>query len=881
MDALAQLNSALADRYQIERELGRGGMATVFLARDVRHTRKVALKVLDSEIAAVLGVERFLAEIRVTANLQHPNLLPLFDSGAANGVLYYVMPYADGESLRARLDREHQLPVDEAVRIAVAIAGALDYAHRHGIVHRDLKPENILLQAGQPVVADFGIALAVSNAGGTRITQTGLSLGTPQYMSPEQATGDRVIDGRSDIYSLGAVLYEMLVGEPPHIGHSVQAVIAKVLTDKPQSTRSRRESVPAQVDAAVMRALSKLAADRFTTTAEFAESLQSRRGATTGEQSSKDGLGRRATVTTRHKWTIASMAPWILATAAIALAVWVVVARRSIEPLTTRFVLVLPRGSTFWDIANNSLAISPAGNRIAYLAVGPGASSQVFIRSIDKLDQVAITTTEAPRVPAFSPDGQWVVYANQSEIKKVSITGGPPVTLARTLAVYGISWGTPSTIVASIDDGTLVRIRADGGSPVPIVKQSNAVGEIVRRWPLALSDGKSVIVAAFRGADARIAELRQVSIQTGEEVPLGISGCHPLGVIGDQLVYAVANGAIMAVRYDVARGRVSGSPIPVVDRVYVDPTSGGAKAALSASGSLVYFGGGPASELVLVSGNSTSPLFSGEPRDYANPRFSPDGRRVAVGIRSANGSDIWIYDRKKTTLTQLTKDGGLRPEWSPDGRHVLFIKETPRTSVWQQLADGSGPAEPLLQRDDPWEAFLSPDSKYLIFRTGPGAAHNRDILGIRLGDSVVFPIVESPFVETQPRLSPDGHWLAYVSIESGRAEIYVRPFPQQGSRVQVSADGGREPMWAPSGKTLFYRHASSFVGVTVTTSPTFSVGARTIVPDIGYASASIHQSYDVAPDGKSFLLLRDAGEGTQAIVVLNWARELKARVAPK
>jgi serine/threonine-protein kinase len=220
-----QLIGAVRDRYDIEREIGRGGMATVYLARDRRHNRKVALKVLSAELGAVIGVERFLTEIQVTANLQHPNVLPLYDSGSGNGLLFYVMPFVDGESLRDRLNRERQLPIDDALRIAAAVAGALDYAHRHGIVHRDLKPENILLQDGHPLVADFGIALAVTNAGGNLITQTGLSLGTPQYMSPEQATGERMIDGRTDVYSLGCVLYEMLAGDPPHLGSSTQAVI--------------------------------------------------------------------------------------------------------------------------------------------------------------------------------------------------------------------------------------------------------------------------------------------------------------------------------------------------------------------------------------------------------------------------------------------------------------------------------------------------------------------------------------------------------------------------------------------------------------------------------------------------------------------------------
>lgn len=275
MDPLPKLRSSLADRYEIDRLIGTGGMATVYLARDVRHHRQVAIKLLNPELGAVLGPERFLTEIRVTANLQHPNLLPLFDSGEIDGQLFYVMPYVEGESLRSRLDRERQLSIKEAVHIGSAIASALDYAHRHGVVHRDLKPENILLQEGQPLVADFGIALAVSNAGGARVTQTGLSLGTPHYMSPEQATGERQIDARSDIYSLGALVYEMLVGDPPHTGSTVQAIIARVLTDTPRDVRIARPSIPDHVAGAVHKALEKIPADRFESAREMCEALVS------------------------------------------------------------------------------------------------------------------------------------------------------------------------------------------------------------------------------------------------------------------------------------------------------------------------------------------------------------------------------------------------------------------------------------------------------------------------------------------------------------------------------------------------------------------------------------------------------------------------------
>src|SRR6185437_15677287 len=311
---IARLTATLADRYFIERELGAGGMATVYLAHDVKHDRDVAVKVLRPELAAVIGAERFLAEIKTTANLQHPHLLPLFDSGEADGLLFYVMPFVEGESLRAKLDAEHQLPIEEAIRITLAVASALDYAHKKGVIHRDLKPENILLQQGEPVISDFGIALAVSNAGGARVTQTGLSLGTPQYMSPEQATGDRIVDARSDIYSLAAVLYEMLTGEPPHSGKTAQAIIARVLTEKANSTRTMRETVPEHIDAAVLKALAKLPADRFASAADFTAALKNPSIMSGARDATRTGPPPGSRFTARR---VRAALPWLIALAGV------------------------------------------------------------------------------------------------------------------------------------------------------------------------------------------------------------------------------------------------------------------------------------------------------------------------------------------------------------------------------------------------------------------------------------------------------------------------------------------------------------------------------------------------------------------------------------
>src|SRR5881227_2814156 len=279
-DVRERLEAALAEHYAIDRELGAGGMATVYLARDLKHDRHVAVKVLRPELAAVLGIDRFLSEIRVTAHLQHPHILPLFDSGQAGGLIYYVMPHVEGESLRQRLSREKQLPIEDALEITRAVASALDYAHRHGVIHRDIKPENVLLHDGQALVADFGVALAVTAATGGRLTETGLSIGTPHYMSPEQATGERQITARSDVYSLGSVLYEMLVGEPPFTGPTAQAVVAKVLTEAPPAVRAKRATVPEHVEEAIQVALQKLPADRFGTAAEFATAVAAPTGAT-------------------------------------------------------------------------------------------------------------------------------------------------------------------------------------------------------------------------------------------------------------------------------------------------------------------------------------------------------------------------------------------------------------------------------------------------------------------------------------------------------------------------------------------------------------------------------------------------------------------------
>ena len=382
-----RLTAALSGRYRIERELGQGGMATVYLAQDLKHHREVAVKVLRPELAAVIGADRFLSEITTTANLQHPHILPLFDSGEADGFLFYVMPYVEGETVRDRISREKQLPIADAVRIASEVASALDYAHRRNVIHRDIKPENIMLHDGSALVADFGIALAASKAGGTRMTETGMSLGTPHYMSPEQAMGQREITARSDVYALGCVTYEMLVGEPPFTGPTAQAIIARVMTEEPRALTAQRKTIPPGVEAAVFTALEKLPADRFGSAAEFAAALAN--PATTMARAGVQpvvAIGRRG-------WMAGG------AVAALALLAGLILGGRradqgSVGPTdVVRATLTLGDSAVVRAIDNVRLAIAPSGRRVAFIG-SDGDDAQLWIREFNQPAARALPDTK-------------------------------------------------------------------------------------------------------------------------------------------------------------------------------------------------------------------------------------------------------------------------------------------------------------------------------------------------------------------------------------------------------------------------------------------------------------------------------------------------------
>ncbi len=581
-DALERLGAALAERYAIERQIGAGGMATVYLARDLKHDRAVALKVLRPELAAVLGIERFLSEIRVTAHLQHPHILPLFDSGQAGGLIYYVMPHVEGESLRHRLEREKHLPIEEAVALASGVASALDYA------------------------------------AGSRLTETGLSLGTPQYMSPEQATGDRLIDARSDIYSLGAVLYEMLAGEPPHTGPTVQSVIAKVVTARPRPLRQLRESVPPHVEAAVLKALAKLPADRFQTAAQFVDAL-ARPGwggvpATTAPDSAAaapERPGRRA---------VRDVAPLAVAAIATSLALWVSVRPRPEPPArpVARFTLVLPPSAPMSDFVGPTVALSPDGSRIVYVS-SVATGSQLFSRRLDELEPAPLAGTQNARNPFFSPDGRSLAYFSGAKLYKLPLAGGPATLVADVPGLaFGATWGTTDTIVFRSDRG-LMKVAAAGGEPRPLLPPDTSRGETYL-FPQYLPDAKALLLQIrTKGVD----RLGALTIATGKLTRFEQPGSNPRYVSSGHVVVATRSGTLLAVPFDPSRLEITGPAVPVAEGVLVGP-GGAARMGMSRDGAFAYVTGPLAlRDLVIVDRAGRARVLPAEPQAPDPPHLRP------------------------------------------------------------------------------------------------------------------------------------------------------------------------------------------------------------------------------------------------------------------
>ena len=893
-DPVARLNAALKGRYTIERRLGEGGMATVYLADDLKHERKVALKVLKPELAAVVGAERFLAEIKTTANLQHPHILPLFDSGEADGFLFYVMPYVEGETLQERIDREKQLPVDEAVSIATAVGNALQTAHEQGIIHRDIKPANILLSRGEPLIADFGIALAVGAAGGSRLTETGLSLGTPFYMSPEQATGDQAVGASTDTYALGSVLYEMLVGDPPYMGNTAQAVLGKIIAGEPISAIKHRPSIPENVDAAVRCALEKLAADRFPSAKDFVRAL--------GEKHFRHGEAVESAAASTGTWKGSTMAPSALALVFGLALGWSLLSPGPPTPVIRYSLALSPGEELAGGIVRPRIALSPDGERLLYVGPGDGVGNRLWVRQRDELQGTQLFGSEGAQSPFFSPDGTQFGFSRDNdgtlELLVASFSGGAPLTLVDTLVGRdGGSWGSDDFIYYDglTGGGTrgIMRVPATGGTPEQVTTVDIERGETDHVWPHTLPGANGLIFTVIRNTNLTDADIGVTGVS---EV---MSGDHQIltrGVVAKyttsgQLLYVSTEGTLFAAPFDASGLELTGEDVEVATGLNVR-TTGAVDFALSNTGRLAYVTGSLSpryGELLWVDRSGDEELLDPDwVENFSSFSLSPDDSQLAVTVLLADFSGQAQVVNKPLprgpafALTPPTNQND-RPAWSPDGLSVLFQTNRNGTAdIYSRRADGGADAQEVLAGTANYtSARYSPDGSWMIY------VQDDELYARRTeteAESQALGI--TPWSGDPGSISPNGRWLAYAASTSddpGDVDVYVVPFPNTTSAIRrISSEGGFSPIWSHTGRELFYKTVDhELVSVDVLDSSNFSEGERRVLFTLGDAYIwDAPGVYDITSNDERFVMIgmRTGGLGSELIVVENFFEELEERV---
>ena len=797
-----RLAAALADRYTIERELGQGGMATVYLAHDIKHDRKVAVKVLRPELAAVIGAERFLVEIKTTANLLHPHILALFDSGQVDGTVFYVMPFVEGESLRDRITREKQLPIDDALRIAREVADALQYAHEHAVIHRDIKPENILLHGGHALVADFGIALAASKTGGTRMTETGMSLGTPHYMSPEQAMGERDLDARTDIYALGCVTYEMLVGDPPFTASTAQGIVAKVMTEKPASIIARRDRVPEYVEDAVLTALQKLPADRFDTAAEYAAALaggSTTRTTTRATPQGPAGMGWGWRLINTGLIVIALASVWALTHRPTATGPTVYDA--SVPDSALVSLSASPIMASYGTSMRN-MSVSGQGDFAVYVAK-QGDSTALWYRSLQTADAHLIAGTTGATAPRISPNGSMVAYLLGDQVMVIPISGGAAKRLLEGIGTTWLFWTANGQLMVADQDGT----RLSWLDPNGAAAQSK---------PITRCGFSGVWIESLKQLLCSVNRLGTfVDPESGKSWLIRFAGTHGapgklvLGssfrFIDGYLVYIAVDGSMVAAKFDPAT-HIAGKAVALLSGVRREAIGDG-QYDIAANGSLVYVPGVDATNgrmVVLHSGKEPEPLPI-ESSDYQRFDLSRDGRWFAATVQGAEVNELRQYDlRNGQHLTWLRGEYLRHPLWDPAGdKLIIAVRELNNWYLLKGSPNSGAPPDTLLMiaatpnSPDPTEyhdehlALAQDWTGSVVFRFDPSASH-------AVFDTV---LTGARFASVSPR----GNLILYQTLESNR--VIVTSFPKAGHRWQLASDGA-EPLWLSDTEALFRRGVS-------------------------------------------------------------------------
>lgn len=858
--------------YEILSSLGAGGMGEVYRAKDTRLDRTVAVKVLPSQFSADPELrERFDREAKAISGLNHPHICTLHDVGHEDGIDFLVMELLEGENLAERL-KKGPLSFDDAMKTGTQIADALAMAHRHGVIHRDLKPANVVLTKDGAKLLDFGLAkqhesgpadeasaLSSLPTEARALTGKGELLGTFQYMAPEQLEGKPVTPSM-DIFALGAVLYEMVAGRRAFDGGNPASLISVIMTAEPPPPSSFGATSPPALDALIRGCLAKDPSERWQSASDVSRQLK---------WIAEGGvLAAESRPAERSRVAAGTLAVGIALGALVAGLVLWMLRLAPVEALPLKVAITVPASEPL----RGNVALSPDGRTLVYVGFRDG-KQQIFRRALDEWQAAPVRGTEGGTSISVSPDGEWVAFMTASALKKVSLSGGEPVTLCEECAgSAGTSWGANDR-VAFTSGGGLADVPASGGIPNALTTPPAGVGHVEAHW---LPRGNGLLFSAA-------GEVHAVDLETGELHVL-LAGRAPQYTSSGHLVVS-RNGTLWAVPFDDMSLKLLGEPVPVLENVLVNE-NGFARFSLSYAGTLVYVASvlSDGSTIVWVDRTGQAETLVNESDSYQFPRLSPDGKKLVVSTAVEGVSSIWVVDLERGTRTRVVMDGNIDyPEWTPDGTRVTFVgREEGTWGVYSKRADGTGEAE-LLLRSEQWLTTLAwhPTAEFLAIErqeVGPSDLVLMDASG------EVSPLEKTPFNETAPTFSPDGSYLAYVSDETGEREVYVRTFPGSGGKWAISRGGGVEPVWSRDGRSLYYRAGGEVWVTPVQLGPDFQAGASSRLFDLPYGVRNgplfTTPNYDVSPDGERLVMIQSAGDVlTEARVILNWSEELK-RLAP-